>query len=74
MPELQTEHPTTHGASHDSPYYSRPEIGGQLHQGELLRNVWEWDTEYDKAGKPIGARPRIHRLAVILTQVRTCPG
>ncbi len=60
------------GASERDPvasgYYSRPKEGDYLHQGQLLRRVWQWVTKYDGNGKPVGFEPRVHKLAVIVSQ------
>jgi len=49
-------------------YYSRPKEGDQLHQGELLRQVWDWVAKYDDKGKPIGVESHVYKLAVIVAQ------
>ena len=51
-----------------SVYYSRPKEGDYLHQGQLLRRVWEWVAKYDAEGKPVGAVARANKLAVIVSQ------
>lgn len=59
------------GASENIPvasaYYYRPKEGGQLHEGELLRQVWEWVARYDDEGKG-GAQSHVHQIAVIVSQ------
>lgn len=56
------------GQAGASCYYSRPTQNDYLHQGQLLRQVWEWVATYDDMGKIAGAGPRLHKLAVIVTQ------
>ena len=68
MGEAQADKGTSQGVPVESSYYSRPEKGGYLHQGQLLRRVWEWVAKYDGDGKPIRAEARVRKLAVIVTQ------
>ncbi len=68
MGETQPDNGASEGVPVPSSYYSRPKEGEQLHQGELLRQVWEWVARYDNEGEVIGAEPRVHKLAVIATQ------
>lgn len=62
------ESPGPEEADPASPIYSLPVAEDQLHQGEILRDIWEWVAEYDETGAVVGARPKRHPLAVLLTQ------
>ena len=53
MREAQADNGASDGVPVASSYYSRPKDGDQLHQGELLRQVWEWVARYDNEGKVI---------------------
>lgn len=68
MGEVQPDSGSSEGVPVASSYYYCPRKGDQLHQGELLRQVWEWVAKYDDNRKPIGAEPRVHKLAVIVAQ------
>ncbi len=68
MGETQEDNGASEGVPVASGYYSRPKEGDQLHQGELLRRVWDWIAKYDDNGKPIGAEAHIYKLAVIVAQ------
>ncbi len=59
--ELQEELPA-------GPYYQRAISGSQIHQGEILRNVWEWVPEYDDTGLPTEVKPNRSLLALVVTQ------
>ena len=68
MGEAQADNGASVGESVAPGYYDRPKQGDYLHQGQLLCQVWEWVVKYDGEGKPIGTEPRVHELAVIVTQ------
>lgn len=68
MGESPADNVASDGVPVASGYYSCPKVGGQLHQGELLRQVWEWGAQYDDNGKPAGAKAHVHKLAVIVAQ------
>ncbi len=68
MGEAQEDNGASQGVPAASSYYCRPEEGDYLHQGQLLRRVWEWVAKYDADGKPVGAVARANKLAVIVSQ------
>ena len=68
MGEAQADNGASEGVPVASRYYSCPEKGDYLHQGQLLRQVWEWGAAYDNKEKPSGAEARVHQIAVIVTQ------
>ncbi len=68
MGEAQADNGASQGEPVASRYYCLPEEGDYLHQGQLLRRVWQWVAKYDGDGKPVGAEAGAHKLAVIVTQ------
>lgn len=69
MGDAQTDRAASESTFVTPAYYSRPKKGDQLHQGELLRQVWDWIAKYnDDTGKPDGAQAHIQRLAVVVSQ------
>ena len=68
MGDAQADKGASESMSVASSYYCRPKEGDYLHQGQLLRQVWDWVAKYDDNGKPNGAEAHVYKLAVIVAQ------
>ncbi len=64
MPDEQAEVDETASAT----IYLPAKAESRLHQGELLAGVHEWAAAYKDDGSLDGARPIVHRLAIVLAQ------